>query len=81
MKTTVTFFAAHWKAVGERCITMDIEPGTTVEELFDMLVERYPDLGELRSTTVLSRNHRVVDGSEALEDGDEVALLSPVGGG
>jgi MoaD family protein len=81
MKITITFFAAHRKAVGERRISLDIEPGPTVEELFDMLVERYPDLGDLRSTTVVSRNHRMVDGSETLEDGDEVALLSPVGGG
>ena len=81
MKTAITFFAAHRKAVGERCITLNINPGTRVEELLDMLVERYPDLGGLRSTTVVSRNHRMVEGSKALKDGDEIALLSPVGGG
>jgi len=81
MNVTVTFFAAHRKAVGEHRIDMHVETGVTVEDLLDTLVGRYPGLEELRPTTVISRNHRVADGSEMLEDGDEIALLSPVGGG
>lgn len=81
MKVTVTFFAAHRKAVGERRLTLDVQAGTAITELLDELGQRYPDLQELRSTTVVSRNHRVVDAGETLEEGDEIALLSPVGGG
>lgn len=81
MNVTITFFAAHRKAVGQRRMAMDVEPDTTVEELLDGLVHRFPGLQELRPTTVVSRNHRVAGGSETLEDGDEIALLSPVGGG
>ncbi|MFO8133165.1 MAG: MoaD/ThiS family protein [Thermoplasmatota archaeon] len=81
MNVTVIFFAAHRKAVGEHRIDMDVETGATVEDLLDMLVRRYPGLRELRPTTIVSCNHRVADGNEKLEDGDEVALLSPVGGG
>lgn len=81
MEVVVTFFAAHRKAVGERRLEVQLEQDATVGELLDELVRRYPDLEDLRSTTVVSRNHRVADGDEQLADGDEVALLSPVGGG
>ena len=81
MKITATFFAAHRKAVGQHRLTWYVARGATVEELLDELVACFPDLGDLRSTTIVSRNHRVVDGSDILEDGDEIALLSPVGGG
>lgn len=81
MEVVVTFFAAHRKAVGERRVTLDVEPGATVGDLLDELVRCYPDLEDLRPTTVVSRNHRRADADETLEQGDEIALLSPVGGG
>ncbi len=81
MEVVVSFFAAHRTAAGERRVTLDVEPGATVGDLLDELMRRYPGLEELRSTTVVSRNHRVAEAGETLVEGDEIALLSPVGGG
>ena len=40
-----------------------------------------PELARLRSSTRVARNGLLVDDSATLSEGDEVALLPPVGGG
>ncbi|MBV8425566.1 MAG: MoaD/ThiS family protein [Candidatus Eremiobacteraeota bacterium] len=40
-----------------------------------------PELVRLRASTRIARNGRLVDDAATLHEGDEVALLPPVGGG
>ena len=53
----------------------------TVGALRARLESDAPELALLRSSTRIARNGHLVDDSETLAEGDEVALLPPVGGG
>ena len=64
---------------GERLVT--VPDGTTVDGLWMQLAADAPQLAGLRASTRFARNGELVDASALLRDGDEVALLPPVGGG
>jgi molybdopterin converting factor small subunit len=53
----------------------------TVEALWLRLEHEVPALLPLRESTRIARNGQIVNDGEALAEGDEVALLPPVGGG
>lgn len=60
---------------------VDMPPDATAETLWNALAETCHGLPELAGSTRIARNGRIVNLSESLADGDEVALLPPVGGG
>jgi molybdopterin converting factor small subunit len=78
---------------GERLVA--VRPGTTLDGLWSQLTadaqkrdgEAHQRGGEaqhldgLRASTRFARNGELVHGSAVLCDGDEIALLPPVGGG
>jgi len=85
-------FADLAEIAGGRLIEVDVEPGATVGDAFDALLDDHPDLrdrvledGEIADHINVLRNGRNVlhdDGlSATLEEGDELALFPPVSGG
>jgi molybdopterin synthase catalytic subunit len=60
---------------------LDVEPGQSLNGLFDSYVRRFPRLGELRTSILLARNQAFAEPGVPLSDGDEVAFLPPVSGG
>lgn len=60
---------------------VDLPPGATVATLWSVLASTCDALPELAESTRIARNGRVVNPAEALAEGDEIALLPPVGGG
>lgn len=64
---------------GERLV--GVPEGTTVETLWTTLAAQAPQLAPLRPSTRFARNGALAAGSTALHEGDEIALLPPVGGG
>jgi sulfur-carrier protein len=64
---------------GERAVT--VPGGATVETLWSQLAERAPQLAGLRASTRFARNGALVNAATVVHDGDEIALLPPVGGG
>jgi len=93
------YHAMEWKLfadlaeiAGGRAVAVDAEPGDTVGDALDALLDAHPDLRDrvLEDGTVADhinvlRNGRSVhhdDGLDAtLEPGDELALFPPVSGG
>lgn len=64
---------------GERSI--DIAQAATLDDVWASLTAASPEATRLRASTRFARNGEIVDGSTRVADGDEIALLPPVGGG
>lgn len=60
---------------------LDVDDGTTLDDVWVRLARDAVGLEGLRSSTRFARNGALADGASLLRDGDEVALLPPVGGG
>ena len=77
MRVKVHFFAVLADRMGERQQTVQIEDGTTVEQLYRRLFE-----SDMRGLSVMfAVNQEYVVGGHILADGDEVAFIPPLGGG
>ena len=64
---------------GER--SLDVGSSATLEDVWLSLTAASPEAGRMRASTRFARNGVVVDGATRVADGDEIALLPPVGGG
>ena len=81
IKVKVKFFAAPREAIGTVAIEKELAPGTTVEELIEMLTDEHPVLRAYVQFISVAVNRAYVGMQTELRDGDEVACLPPVGGG
>lgn len=81
MRLRLLAFAAAADALGARESALEVADGTTVGDLADDLVRRYPPLAPLAPALALAVGGAVVARDHVLADGDEVALLPPVSGG
>jgi molybdopterin converting factor subunit 1 len=78
----VLFFAAARDVVGLRELEMEIEAaGTTVAQLRDALVARFPGLGPHVGSIRLAVNGEYAKDHDRVTAGDEVAVIPPVAGG
>jgi molybdopterin converting factor small subunit len=64
---------------GERAI--ELPPGATLEDAWANVTAGWSEAAAMRPSTRFARNGTIVDAATALADGDEIALLPPVGGG
>lgn len=64
---------------GEREVEMPT--GATLELLWTQMVAQLPAARDFRASTRFARNGVLAAGMTPLADGDEIALLPPVGGG
>lgn len=55
--------------------------GATIETVWSDLVRQVPQLAELRPSLRFARNGTLAPASTPVHEGDEIALLPPVGGG
>jgi molybdopterin synthase catalytic subunit len=64
---------------GER--ELEVAPGASLEDVWQTLTAAAPEAARMRASTRFARNGVLVDGAARVADGDEIALLPPVGGG
>lgn len=82
MRVRVLAFARLGELLGGGSHDLTIADGASAAAVWDRLAADHPDLRALAESTRLARNGRVLDRrDETLADGDELALLPPVGGG
>ena len=62
-------------------LRFDLPEGATVEDLYDRLATTHPELAPGLQSTLAVVQGAHVERSQALSDGDEVALLTAVSGG
>lgn len=82
MRVRVLAFARVRELLGSGSQDVQIEPGASVADVWDTLADRFPALVPLAASTRIARNGRIIfDTTERLDEGDELSLLPPVGGG
>ncbi|MEO6836335.1 MAG: MoaD/ThiS family protein [Candidatus Tumulicola sp.] len=81
MQIRVLAFARMRELLGAPERTLDLAAGMRVRDAWSALAKLFPALDELAGSTRIARNGRVGAADDLLTDGDELALLPPVGGG
>jgi molybdopterin synthase catalytic subunit len=81
MRVRVLFFGVLKDIIGtaEECV--DLEPGSTLANLFEAYSERFETLRDKRPSILFARNREFATPETTLAENDEVAFLPPVSGG
>lgn len=81
MKVKVKFYSLHREIVGKNEVYFEIEKGKKVKDIINLIFENYPQLEKLKDFTFATLNHKYANGDEIINEGDEIAIFPPVGGG
>ncbi len=81
LRVSVLAFARVRELMGGDGFAFEFRHGATLRDCWAELVERFPALAPLQSSTRIAKNGRLESLDSIIEDGDEIALLPPVGGG
>lgn len=81
MRVRVLAFARLRELLGGSVREVEMPAGAVAGDVWTHLERACPQLHTLKSSTRLARAGRVVLSDEPLYEGDEIALLPPVGGG
>src|ERR687898_3307090 len=82
MLVTVRLFAILRERAGADSVELELADGATATDAIDAVADRH-GLGELlqRLPIAVAVNREYAEREQALDDGDEVALIPPVSGG
>jgi molybdopterin converting factor subunit 1 len=78
---TIRFFAIAREWAGRASEEVDLDPGSTTDQVWDHLISREPRFASWRGRWRLAVNDEYVAGRVALQTGDEIAVIPPVSGG
>jgi molybdopterin converting factor subunit 1 len=81
VKIEVRFFASLVDRVGSTTDTVEIDPGESVEGLWNRLLRRHPDLATMNYRPMVACDMEYADWDRMLDGVREVAFLPPVSGG
>ena len=81
MAIRVLLFTQLKERLGQPEFVLSLPKGSCGQDLIARLIEREPSLKPLLSVSRLAVNCAYAPFDTALEDGDEVAIISPVSGG
>lgn len=81
MTVRILAFARVRELLGTAETTLELANGARAGDAWKALTDRNPALLSLERSTRLARNGRIVERTELLAQGDELALLPPSGGG
>lgn len=81
MEITLKLFAVFRETLGCDQQIIQVELGTTMAQLLDLLVAQYPDLIRWVPVTRFAVNQQFVASDHVLCPGDEVVFIPPVSGG
>jgi sulfur-carrier protein len=79
LKVTVLFFGATADEAATRSMTLELPTGAVSAVAFEKLLELYPGLQSHK--LYYSVNQEYATGTEALKEGDDVAVFTAVSGG
>lgn len=81
MLVRVLLFGQLKDLVGRSSDELELAAGARLETVFAHYASQHPKFAAMAGSVAMARNQRFADPSEAVEDGDEVAMMPPVSGG
>lgn len=81
MHVRVVAFAAARELIGAPISQLELAAGARVRDAWAGLERLHPALAQHAASMRVARNGHVANDDETLEEGDEIAVLPPVGGG
>ena len=81
MKIRVLFFAAARERTGTGEVELNIGEGASVGDLRVVLAQRFPDVAETLSRSMIALNAEYATDEITIPAGAEVACIPPVSGG
>ncbi len=81
MRVRVLFFGQLKDLVGRSSDEIDLPAGSSLETVFRHYSSQVPRLAEMAGSIAMARNLQFARPTEAVEEGDEVAIMPPVSGG
>ncbi len=81
MKIRMRYFASLREIVGLNEELLTLPEGASISDARLMLLSRYPRLQPIMERSACSVNHGYVSSETALQEGDEIVFIPPVGGG
>lgn len=81
LKVTLLFFASAKDLFGKSSVSWDLPDGSTLQDVVNRLKSDHSmDLKALKFSVAVNKKYATVT-EVALRDGDELAVLPPLGGG
>lgn len=81
MLITIRLFANFSELLQKDTLTLEIRDNAAVSDLRQTLRAAYPEFTTLLDKTMIAVNREYADGTVVIQEGDEIALIPPVGGG
>ena len=81
MQVEIRYFAAAREATGVAGETLQVQPGSSVADVRDALLERHPSLAGPLPSLRFALDETFAAPKDAVHDGAVIALIPPVGGG
>ena len=81
MTVTVHFYSYLKTLTGCDQTAENVAPGTTVRELHQQVMARFPKLGAMEKSTLIAIGVDYQPRTYVLKEGDEVSFFPPVQGG
>jgi len=78
---TILYFAQARRITGLPQETIAVTGPLSTYDLWDMLINRHPELATLRGSSRLARNDEFIPSDATLSPDDEIAIIPPVSGG
>ncbi len=81
MKVKLLLFASLKDIAGRRDLEMELDDGSTLQQVTEKLASLYPEIGRMQNSVRIAINQEFADESIPLNNGDEIAFLPPMSGG
>jgi molybdopterin synthase catalytic subunit len=81
LRIHIRLFAMQRELAGTRAVNVSVPPGSTIEDAWAALIERFPVLAPGRPAVRFAHNGAYAPADTPLADEDEVAMIPPVSGG
>jgi molybdopterin converting factor small subunit len=81
MKVRAEFYSRLKEIIGASALDLSLPENATVNDLFEQLKERHPQLRDFEKSVLFGIGVEFVDRNQPLNEGDTIAIMPPVQGG